>query len=98
MRFVNLIIFISLACFGFVVVQPDTDTGIPMFLVLASQVGVATVALLFALVARKILLPYIKVEQLIQKAQEHPIGAGLVVFGVLHLMTSLVSLFGAQVR
>jgi len=60
------------------------------------NVAAAGLGLTFGYLARKSLLPYIKLENFAREALKNPIGAGLVVLGVLIFMATAAMLFGSR--
>lgn len=87
----------AIALLAFAYVQPE-GTGFASMGTLVSYVAIGAIALVFALLSRKQMMPYINLEALVQKASETPLSAAVVVLAVCHLMASLVGLFGGQIR
>lgn len=96
-REVSMILAAAASISGFTVVQPAGVSWESVAALLPS-VAIATVATLFAHIVRKQMFPYLKLEELITKAMENPIGAGAIFLGVCHVLASLLSLFGSQLR
>ena len=96
-RELTMILEALASLFGFTVVQP-TGVSWESTAALLPSVAIATVATLFAHIVRKQMFPYLKLEELIAKAMENPIGAGAVFLGVCHVLASLLALFGSQLR
>lgn len=75
--------------------DPNGGALLPAFL---GQLATPIIAVWFALVMRKILLDYVKVEELYAKLKETSVGAGIGFLGVSLIMYGLLGLFGGQVR
>ena len=97
MRIFFLILTLAVTAVGYILLQPD-DTGAYTYPVIFSSVGIATIALIFTHIARKQLMPYVKLEELLELAKNGSIPAAIIFLAVAHFMTSLVGLFGGQVR
>lgn len=71
---------------------------VPIIVVLLLSMLTGFVVVAFAHVARKGLLDYLDLGQIARKAQEHPVGAGLVFLGVMYLYGELLSLFAGALK
>lgn len=97
-RLLSLLFTVALALIAFVSVQPSDVDGVATVASLVSYVAIGVIALAFALLARKQLMPYVKLEEFIRRAAETPLSSAIVVLAICHLMTSLIGLFGGQIR
>lgn len=75
--------------------DPDNGALMPAFL---GQLATPILAVWFALVMRKFLMDYVKLEDLYTKLRETSVGSGIGFLGVCVIMYALLGLFGGQVR
>lgn len=80
---------------GLLLTDPDKGVSTAMW-VLGTVSGLVAVAL--SHFSRKGLFDYINLENIVNKAKEEPIGAGLVFLGVAQVLSSLFSLFGHMIK
>lgn len=66
--------------------------------ILATQLATPVIAVWFAHLARVALFDYLDLQELINKAKESAVGAGVVFAGISLIIYGLLGLFGAQLR
>lgn len=75
--------------------DPNNGALLPAFL---GQLATPILAVWFALVMRKVLMDYVKLEDLYNKLKETSVGSGIGFLGVCVVMYAMLALFGGQVR
>lgn len=72
--------------------------GAPMTVSMLGQLATPILAVWFAYLARKALLDYLDLEEIVTKAKESTVGAGLIFVGNCIVFYALLGLFGNQLR
>lgn len=75
--------------------DPNNGALLPAFM---GQLATPILAVWFALIMRKVLMDYVRVEELYNKLKETSVGSGIGFLGVCLVMFALLGLFGGQVR
>lgn len=72
--------------------------GDPNLPVVWGALGIVALIVMASHLARKAILPYLDLERFVAKAAEHPIGAALVVVGVLYMLSIIIQSVVALLR
>lgn len=75
--------------------DPNNGALLPAFM---GQLVTPIIAVWFAFLMRKVLLDYVKVEELYRKAKETSVGSSITFLAVALIMYGLLGLFGNQVH